>query len=101
MARYQTEVDRLNAIVRELDASLKSSIPSYPGQMVDKAAEAEKKRARERLLVQIQALNADLKAHTEAYEITRKRLNTEKAHWFRKYRLQLALKFAECACNSR
>jgi THO complex subunit 2 len=83
MARYQTEVERLNSIIREIDMALKSTIPSYPGQLVDKTLEGEKKRARERLLVQIQALNSDLKAHTEAYETTRKRLNVEKAHWFR------------------
>jgi septal ring factor EnvC (AmiA/AmiB activator) len=42
----------------------------------------EKKKNRERIMVQVQALNADLKAHTEAYDATRKRLQVEKTHWF-------------------
>lgn len=90
MERYQNEVDRLNAIVREIDASLKMSVPTFPGQIVDKAGEAEKKRARERCMQAIQALNAELKAHTEAYEATRKRLSSEKMHWFSKYQVTRA-----------
>lgn len=82
MARYQAEVDRLNGLIREIDGALKSTLPNYPGHLVDKAAEAEKKSTRERLLGQVNALNADLKAHTEAYDATRKRLAAEKAHWF-------------------
>lgn len=84
MERYQNEVDRLNGLVRELDATIRTAVPSFPGQVVDKAAEAEAKRARDRCMQTIQALNAELKAHTEAYEATRKRLTTEKGHWFSK-----------------
>lgn len=84
MARYQAEVDRLNGLIREIDMALKSSLPTYPGHLVDRAAESERKSSRERLFSQVQALNADLKAHTEAYDLTRKRLSAEKAHWFRK-----------------
>jgi THO complex subunit 2 len=95
MERYQTEVDRLNGIVRELDATIRAAVvPSFPGQPVDKAAEAEAKRARDRCMQTIQALNTELKAHTEAYEATRKRLSAEKAHWFSKcchnFNLQVA-----------
>lgn len=82
MERYQNEVDRLNGIVRELDSALRATVPSYPGQLIDKAGEAEKKKARDRCMQTIQELNTELKAHTEAYEATRKRLSTEKAHWF-------------------
>ena len=82
MERYQSEVDRLNGIVRELDAGLRATVPSYPGQLIDKAGEAEKKKARDRCMQTIQELNAELKAHTEAYEATRKRLSAEKSHWF-------------------
>lgn len=82
MSRYMAEVERLNTIIREIDASLKVSAPSYPGQLVDRVAEVEKKKSRERIMVQVQALNADLKAHTEAYDATRKRLQVEKIHWF-------------------
>ena len=84
MDRYQVEVDRLQGIVREIDQSLKTSIPTYPGQVIDKASETEKKKARERCMITAQALHADLKAHTEAYEGTRKRLQNEKLHWFSK-----------------
>lgn len=82
MQRYQVEVERLNAIVREIDLALKANIPQYPGQVMDKTGEAEKRKARERCVMTIQFLNADLKAHTETYEATRKRLQVEKAHWF-------------------
>lgn len=88
MPRYMTEVERLNTIIREIDASLKSSAPSYPGQLVDRVGEMEKKKNRERIMVQVQALNADLKAHTEAYDATRKRLQVEKTHWFSAYTLR-------------
>ena len=84
MDRYQAEVDRLQAIVREIDQALKATIPTYPGQVIDKSGEAEKKKARERCMVTAQALHTDLKAHTEAYEGTRKRLQNEKLHWFSK-----------------
>lgn len=82
MERYQNEVDRLNGIVREIDAALRATVPTYPGQLIDKAGEAEKKKARDRCMQTIQDLNAELKAHTEAYEATRKRLSAEKANWF-------------------
>lgn len=82
MERYQNEVDRLKGIVRELDASIRAAVPTFPGQLVDKAAEAEAKRAQDRCMQTIQALNAELKVHTVAYEATRKRLLLEKNHWF-------------------
>lgn len=81
--RYLAEADRLNAIVRELDQALRvPSLPAYPGQVVDRAAEAEKKKAKERCLAVADALLADMKAHAEAFEATKKRLQLEKMHWF-------------------
>lgn len=103
MERYQSEVDRLNGIVRELDTALRATAPSYPGQLIDKAGEAEKKKARDRCMQTIQELNAELKAHTEAYEATRKRLSVEKSHWFSMSSCPPLVSFhnpAEC-CSAR
>lgn len=81
--RYMAEVDRLKGLTREIDQSLKtSSLPSHPGQVVDKNADAEKKRAKERCAAVADALLNDMKAHADAFEHTKKRLQAEKGHWF-------------------
>ena len=100
MERYQTEVDRLNGIVRELDSALRVAAPTYPGQLIDKAGEADKRKARERCMQTIQALNTELKAHTEAYEATRKRFQSEKEHWFSKSSLPSRFYIQLIACQT-
>lgn len=81
LERYESEIARLNATIRDLDAA--SRAPLYPGQVVDRAAESDRRRARERCVAVIQSLNIDLQANTTALSNTRKRLAQEKAHWFK------------------
>lgn len=99
MERYQNEVDRLKGIVRELDAVIRAAVPSFPGQLVDKAAEAEAKRAQDRCMQTIQALNSELKLHTVAYEATRKRLLAEKNQWFSKHQCSQIIAFSICSLS--
>lgn len=81
ISRYEEEIKRLNGLVRETEASLR--VPTYPGQVLDRAAETDKRKSLERLVNVIGDLNSDLQANTEVYEATRRRINQEKAHWFK------------------
>jgi len=80
--RYLAESDRLKGIVREIDQSLKA-LPAFPGQVMDRSSDTEKKRARERCTTVADALTSDMKIHAEIYDATKKRLQSEKMHWFR------------------
>lgn len=69
MERYQHELDRLKQAVQHVDTATDMT-------------ESLKTSARVRLQESISQLQAELKEQTLAHQATRRRLQTEKAHWF-------------------
>ncbi|KAI5809240.1 transcription factor/nuclear export subunit protein 2-domain-containing protein [Pyronema omphalodes] len=73
MEAYQAETNRINAAIRALD--MDRSDVSIAGQ-------AAKRRKREELMDTYSRLSAELKIHIRDHNFARRRLGTEKEHWF-------------------
>jgi THO complex subunit 2 len=73
MEAYQAETNRIMAAVRALDMDRSD---------VSLAGQARKREKRDELMGTHSQLSAELKLHIRDHNVARKRLSTEKEHWF-------------------